>query len=116
MTEDPDMLDDLFQTARRTPAEPSSDLLARVQADALAMQPVRGAVLPAPQTGLFMRLLGALGGWPAAAGLATATVAGLWIGMFPPDLVSDGLSQVLYGADTMTVDPLGGFDYVLLEG
>jgi hypothetical protein len=48
--------------------------------------------------------LAAIGGWPAAAGLATATVAGLWIGYAQPDL---GAVTLGTGADEVVYD-IGG--------
>lgn len=40
------------------------------------------------RAGLLAALLAALGGWPAVAGLASAAVAGVWIGAASPDLVN----------------------------
>jgi len=116
MTDDPDFLDDFFAAARKTRPEPGADLLARVQADALAMQPVAGARAAPARPGLWAQIVAALGGWPAVAGLATATVAGVWIGVAQPAGLADSLSAVLYGSETLSVDPIGAFDLVLLEG
>ena len=79
-------LEDFFQAARDTAPVPSAALLARVLADAAAQQP---APVAAPRRGIWRRLSGAVGGWPALAGLATATLAGVWIGYAAPGAVGD---------------------------
>lgn len=89
-----DMLDGLFAQARRETPAPSDDLMARVLADASAMQP-RPAAVPTPQMGLWGRMLDVVGGWPAVSGLAAATVAGIWLGVAPPSSVEDLTATVL---------------------
>ncbi|HHL21152.1 MAG TPA: dihydroorotate dehydrogenase [Aliiroseovarius sp.] len=89
-------LDLLFEAARDTSPLPSPDLLARVLAGAEALQPgppEPAAPAAAPggrgaSAGLFAGLLAAVGGWAAVAGLATATLAGVWIGYAHPDLAA----------------------------
>ncbi|MGX0877128.1 hypothetical protein ACSSV4_001812 [Roseovarius sp. MBR-154] len=80
-------LDVFFEAARRHPPAPSPDLLARVLAEAEALQAAtaRPAPAPAPHAGLAARLYRLLGGWPAMAGLATAALTGLWIGTALPE-------------------------------
>lgn len=79
-----DLLDDLFKEARVDNPGPSDDLMARVLADAAALQPVPTAPrIEAPS--LWARALGSIGGWPALSGVAAAGIAGLWIGLAPPD-------------------------------
>ena len=89
-------LDLLFEAARDVGPLPSPDLLARVLAEAEALQP-RPPELAAPvppqgaravSAGLVGGLLAAIGGWAAVAGLATATLAGVWIGYAHPDLAA----------------------------
>ena len=92
-------LDALFAAAARDAAqEVSPGLLARVLADAEAMQP-EAAVLPtgqAPQRRGFGGIISALGGWPSLGGLAAATVAGVWIGFAAtPALFPEGLAAGL---------------------
>lgn len=82
-----DDLDDLFAGARKGP-QPSPALMARILADAVAEQP-RPAARPAPVRFTFRALIAALGGMGAMAGLATAAVAGVWIGLAPPTAVGD---------------------------
>lgn len=97
---DPDMdleLDELFAEARETAPVPSSALLARVMADAEAELDARGAGVPAwaaptpkapDRHPLIKAALAALGGWRGVSGLATATIAGLVIGLGAPDTVT----------------------------
>lgn len=97
-------LDDLFATARGVAAEPGDDLMARILADAAAVQarPV-AAPTPAPvASGGWRGWLSAIGGWPAAGGMALATVAGVWIGVAPPSGLTTWASG-LWG-ETVSVD------------
>ncbi|PJI85030.1 hypothetical protein BC777_3026 [Yoonia maricola] len=84
-----DMLDDLFAMARGEKPVPGDDLVARVLADADAIQPGVVTAATTSQKGLWPRLLEAVGGWPAISGLAAATVAGIWVGIAPPSSVED---------------------------
>lgn len=88
-------LEGFFEAARRTAPEPSPDLLARVLADAARAQarpqpprPVRQAVGGGTRVPRWRQFVDALGGWPAMAGLVSAGVAGLWLGVNPPDALS----------------------------
>ena len=118
-------LDQLFEVARQNTPEPSSDFLARVLSDAEAMQPAPvGLVTAIPAkrgffAEMFAGLSDAIGGWPAFAGLATAAVTGVWIGISPPQSLSAPLASVL-GVDeaifSETFDSGDGFDFTLFEG
>ena len=111
----PNGLDDLLAQARAHPPAPPSDLLARVQVDALAQQP-RPALRTRPaRRGWLPDWLIALGGWPTAAGLGAAALTGVLIGFAPPDALSDTLDTWLYG-DSLWLDPIGAFDLTALEG
>ncbi|MCP3969545.1 MAG: hypothetical protein GY717_04365 [Rhodobacteraceae bacterium] len=96
-------LDGLFAAARSTGPEPSGDLLARIMGDADAKtaavtrvsRPEAGRDVVRARPGLLATLLGLIGGWPAAAGLMTATVAGLAIGLATPDTLDDLTGGVL---------------------
>lgn len=84
-------LDGLFAAARATAPTPSADLMGRVLADAAAVMeefsaPMRNSARSAP-TGLAARILDALGGGPALAGLVAAAVAGVAIGAVSPETV-----------------------------
>ena len=86
---------------------PNNDLMTRVLADAVTTQagfePMRDAK-PTPR--IWHDLFRFLGGWPAMAGLATATFAGVWLGTFPPEFLPDatdaylGLDDAAYLIDT----------------
>lgn len=77
------VLETYFEAARKDCRAPSSELMARILADAADVQagfPVARA--SGVRVGGFVRqLVQGLGGWPAVAGLAAAAVTGLWIGM-----------------------------------
>ncbi len=106
-------LEAFFDAARQESPDPGADLLARVEADALAHLPRPGT---RSATGLrfFGQLRAAVGGWPGVAGLAAASVTGLWLGISPPDGVSDLLAGS--GAGALSLDPLSEFDLTMLEG
>ena len=92
-------LDALLAAAAKDAAQvPSGDLMARVLADAEAMQPQPAGLAagPAPRRGMLAGIVSALGGWPSLGGLAAATVAGLWIGFSAtPTLAPDGLAGLV---------------------
>ena len=113
-----DFLDDLFATARKPAAAPSNDLMARVMADARATQAGFAAPAQTEPTGLMARMLDVLGGWPTVSGLAAATVAGVWIGVAPPQSVSDLTASLLGDEVSIGLSPLGGgFEFEgLLDG
>lgn len=78
-----DPLEKLLADARDDVPDLPPALAARILADARAHQ-------PSPARGAGWRpwgIVGALGGWPAMAGLAAASMAGVWIGVAQPDLV-----------------------------
>jgi hypothetical protein len=80
--QDDALLEALFaEAAGDGKPEVPADLMARILADAEAMQPTAAALAARPaRQGLFSQFMQAIGGWPSLAGLATATVAGVWIG------------------------------------
>ncbi|WP_415184027.1 dihydroorotate dehydrogenase [Phaeovulum sp.] len=89
-----DPLEAFFGAARTAAPEPGMALLARVLADAEAETRARHplaalAHAPKPRMGGFAALLAALGGWRAVGGLATATLAGVWIGFAGVDRLED---------------------------
>jgi hypothetical protein len=97
-TLDDETLDGFFDAARAQAPPPSDALLARIDASAS-----REAIIPAaPATSTAPAVRGffaALGGWPVMAGLATAAIAGVWIGYSSPSLAGLGVE-----------DPVDGFD------
>ncbi len=106
-----DNLDDIFAQARAVQVTPDDDLVARVLADAAAVQAGFTPVAVNPSSGFWAGLMEAIGGWPALGGLATATVAGLWIGVAPPASVADLTASYLgdeVSVSLFATDP--GFD------
>ena len=103
---DLDALDDLFAKARADQPAPSDALLTRIAADAADWQP---DPRPEPRRGLMAELLDALGGWPALGGLATATMAGLYLGFAQPDLL--GRSGVAITTDAGALEEADGFSF-----
>ncbi len=118
-------LDGLFATLRARPPEPKAALVARMEADALAVQaeaaPRRAPVAaPVRERGLVARWADALGGALGLAGLATAALAGLWIGVVQPSPVS-GVTGLIedrlgLGTDEGYVDLSAPFDVLAAEG
>jgi hypothetical protein len=81
-------LEAFFEAARKAAPEPSAALLARVLADAEAELAARARpAMPAVprRPGHWLNFVRGLGGWPALAGMATAAVAGVWLGFATPD-------------------------------
>ncbi|WP_417262827.1 hypothetical protein [Celeribacter sp.] len=89
-------LDALFKEAREAAPLPSGDLMARVLADAEDVIATReaeeaariNALRPKQRHPIVAAMVAALGGWRAVAGLATAGVAGLAIGLGAPMTVT----------------------------
>lgn len=84
-------LDAMFAAARD--AEPGAGLVARVLADAAAVQRA-DAAMPVPDpaatrapVGRLAGLLGVLGGWSAVSGITAAGIFGLAVGLYAPDEV-----------------------------
>lgn len=117
-TRDDEFLDALFVQARTdTQTAPSAELMARVLADAEMQQPEAAKVSVAPRPGFVAQIIGVLGGWRPMAGLAAATVAGVWIGFSATTLLPDGLNG-LFGdnSDYYLVDLEDGFAFDTGEG
>lgn len=114
---DKDELDLFFQAAKRTAPTLSDAALARMTAQALDVQAGFAApkvTRPAARGGRLSQLFATLGGWPAMASLATAGVAGLWIGVMPPAALetlamSIGATSSVAEDDLYLVDPLPGY-------
>jgi len=112
-TDDDKMLDAAFAEMRGD-ITPSEDLMNRIMLDAdMVLAETAPPVAVAPQSlGAVLRDL--IGGWPQFAGLATATVAGLWIGVAQPTTLTD-LSAGLWGG-TVEVPLLESDIFAGLEG
>lgn len=109
-TTDDALLEDFFVAARACPPEPSPALIARIDADAGRL--VRAAQLPVADRrgGGLWRLLDLLGGWSAMGGLATAAMAGIWIGFAGADqigTVAGGMLGYDQGSDSVNLMPDG---------
>jgi hypothetical protein len=98
-----DDLDAFFAAAKTDGARPSPALMARILQDAAAEQPRAAPTAPRPRFTLAA-LVAALGGGGALAGLATATVAGLWIGLAPPIAVEDFAATLWVSGEGDSVD------------
>ncbi|MCK0150649.1 hypothetical protein MWU54_11475 [Marivita sp. S6314] len=102
-------LDAMLARARDTETRVPDGLMTRVLEDAIRE-------MPKPEKASVWRyLLGALGGWPAVAGLAMTACVGVWAGgVLSDDLVwTLGLTEdasLGFGAD------LGAFDMLLVDG
>lgn len=112
MTEDD--LDGLFADARAAAPQPPAALSARVLADAAQSLPRPELVArPAPRPGFWARLGVALGGGGALAGMATATLAGFWIGFSQPLDLS--ILGGLLGPEAAEIELMPGIDALLEE-
>lgn len=80
-------LEDFFMTERNAAPDPSDMLLARIMADAQSQIDKAQPEPSIEETGFFQKLLDGIGGWPSMAGLATASIVGVWIGYVQPPAV-----------------------------
>jgi len=118
-TKHDDDLEAFFDAAQDMTPPVSEGLMARVLDDALAVQAEgERQQTRRSQDRPFTGILSALGGWPAMAGLATAAVAGLWIGFSPALGVGEAMASALGsdGADLYLVDFSTGFEIAFEEG
>ena len=101
-----------------TARNPSSDLMARVLADAADVQAAalaRGVVTPAATGGGFTGLLSAIGGWFGASGVVAAGLTGLVMGFYLPDQIDtvlNGQVSSILGEDAANLLP--GFETLTL--
>lgn len=107
-------LDSFFAAAREEEPMPSGDFMARIEADALAYLPDPGGVSEV-RPSLWQQLMQAIGGAPGAAGLAAACAMGIWIGVAPPETLTDYWEQSA-DSEWYDLDPNSGFDFAMLEG
>ncbi|TNF23246.1 MAG: hypothetical protein EP318_00725 [Rhodobacteraceae bacterium] len=111
------LLDDERRLRSGADPEVPAGLMARVLADAERVQAgfvTQALPQPAPRAGLWAQIGAVLGGWPALAGLAAASVCGLWLGLNPPQGLSD-TAAVYYSDDTALLDPVSGFEFAFEE-
>lgn len=110
-------LDRLFQGARIDGPDLSPALLERILGDAAELQPRPPSLaVTAPSgPGFWSGLLAAFGGAGMLAGLGTAAVAGLMIGLFPPAPIN-ALAESLFQAPLDEIELLPGVDALFSEG
>lgn len=118
---DRDPLEPDFLALKARSTQPGEDLMARVLADADAAQVAMSAprLTPrlAPRDPLSARFFAVIGGWPSMVGLATAGLAGVWIGVAQPAALVAGSEALIYGDATVTlVDLDAGFGLGELDG
>ena len=109
---DDQALENLFDVARANPVGVPDDLMARVMQDAHDLQ-------PKPAFTGWRGWLNAIGGMPAMGGLITATCVGFWIGVAPPDGLSDLAGQVIGLQEYTELDAASdvvGFGWDIEEG
>jgi len=112
-------LDAMLRAARAAPVPDA--LMARVLADGARVQagfarPSRAAMrprLPVVRPGPVRRLVRAAGGGAACAGLVTATLAGLWIGLSQSDALSPVSQHLWPDIAGETVELIPSLDEVL---
>lgn len=113
----PDPLDADFDALKAQAEPPSAELMVRILADADALQATAHAA-PVPKRPPFsVRFMDLIGGWPSVAGLATAGVAGVWIGMSQSAAFVAGSEVLFYGdVSSALVDLDPGFGFSDLDG
>lgn len=111
-------LEPYFAAARDHRQMPSQGLLERVLADADAAQPVPRTAATRPQPRPLAQAWARLWrGLPTAAGLASATLAGVWLGFVAPDAVLVIEAALTGGAEAgFAAEALAGLDEFLSEG
>lgn len=116
-SEKPDPLETDFAALKAQTSPPGDDLMARVVADAQAEQTAFMAPPVVARQPARVRFMALIGGWPSMAGLATAGLAGIWIGMAQPALLVSGTEALFSGGDGAALDDLDtGFGLSVLEG
>jgi len=94
-------LNAIFAQMKEQPVVVRDALLDRIMMDADSVLAERVDAEPEMESGssqgIGAMLLDAIGGWPSFGGLAAATVAGLWIGVSPPESLNN-LSAAFWGS------------------
>jgi len=89
MSDDDKMLDTTFAQMRAQDVTPSEGLMDRIMMDADSVLATGTVAQPRAKQSVGALILDVIGGWPSFGGLAAATVAGVWIGVAPPDALAD---------------------------
>jgi hypothetical protein len=103
-------LDAFFSAGRGPDNRPEAlpaPLIRRILADAEVVATGGPAEVLAVRRSFWSGVLAAIGGWPAMAGMATATVAGVWLGFARPSALDGVLS---FGADYSLSDFMASVD------
>ncbi len=108
-----DDLDDLFAGASRALVPPSDALMARVMADAAALQ-VRPVVAVVPRAGWLAGLAALFGGAGSLVGVGSAAVAGLFFGFVQPEGMG-AVAEMWAGSAVDQVDLMPQLDVLLAE-
>ena len=113
-------LDGLFAQARAQIPLESGQLMARILADAVQLQPPPiglGHPIPAaPKPGLWAKFAATLGGHGVIAGLGTAAVAGVILGFSQPASLTALTDSIFAQTPVGEMDLLPGIDAILTEG
>ncbi len=111
-----DDLDDLLAGASRASMQPSDALVARVLADAAALQVQAGPVVVAaePRGGWLAGLAACFGGAGSLVGVGSAAVVGLFFGFVQPDGMG-AVADMWAGASVDQVDLMPQLDVLLAE-
>ena len=111
-----DDLDDLFASAKAAVVQSSDALMARVLADADAVQAATMRRVVAPvvvkKMGFFASLSALFGGGGVLAGVGSAAVAGLFLGFVQPSGLGS-MSDLWVTASVDQIDLMPGVDAVL---
>lgn len=108
---DKDHLDDagleaFFDAGRKASPVPSEALMTAILQDAAAQMPGPAATVPTRRRSFWQDLVAQIGGWPALAGMATATVAGVWIGFAAPVQLETLSGGVILAGDYSTTETI----------
>jgi len=109
-----DQLDVYFAAGKKAKILPSNDLMGRILDDAENAL-ISTTPKPAERTTAMGAFWNAIGGWPAAAGMAVATLVGVWIGFSQPAGL-DLITTSYLGADNYLVDFEPAFGADIWEG
>ncbi len=113
-TNDNQELEDAFVTLRTAKVPVSDRLMDRIMMDADMVLAEAAPEVVRTRQGFGAMMLDVIGGWTSFSGLAAATVAGLWIGVAPPEVFSDLTSG--YWGTTIEVPLLESDVFAGLEG
>ena len=108
-------MDDLLAQAQANPPAPPDAMLARIMADAEAQldrtvpeaNPTRRGI------GAIWAAIAQIGGLPAVTGMASAAVAGIWIGLASP-VAGEGLAQLVWPQSAYALDDLAPSVYAFM--